>query len=92
MEEVAWAEISSAIAEAPYPVQLLPPDATRAQAALALLGITPRSWLGAVVANTGGLLIDHGWLRVLGSGAAGLPDVGAQADPALRGLIVASAS
>ncbi|MEV6300530.1 DUF2625 family protein [Actinoplanes sp. NPDC051861] len=89
MEEIAWGEVAAAIAAAPYPVQLLPPDATRAETALAFLGITTRSWLGAVVANTGGLLIDHGWLRVLGSGSDGLPDVTDQADPALGGLIVA---
>lgn len=30
--------------------------------------MTTRSWLGAVVHHSGGLVIDHGWLRVLGSG------------------------
>lgn len=30
--------------------------------------MTTRSWLGAVVHRSGGLVIDHGWLRVLGSG------------------------
>ncbi len=29
----------------------------------------------ATVANAGALIVDHGWLRVLGCGAAGLPDV-----------------
>lgn len=89
VEHNAWDEVAPAIAAAPYPVRALSPDPDRAAEGLALLGITTRSWLGAVVANTGGLLIDHGWLRVLGSGGEGLPDVTAEADPALGGLIVA---
>lgn len=43
-----------------------------AQAMVTAMEITTRSWLGAVVANSGGIVIDHGWLRVLGSGGAGL--------------------
>jgi hypothetical protein len=31
--------------------------------------------LGAVALNCGGLLIDHGWLRILGGGGRGLPDL-----------------
>jgi uncharacterized protein DUF2625 len=89
MDHSAWAEISAAIAAAPYPVEQLPADPDQAEASLTALGISTRSWLGALVANTGGLLIDHGWLRVLGSGGNGLPDVAAKADPALRGLIIA---
>lgn len=76
-----WAEVSAAVAAAPYPVHVLPADADRARRCLAVLGITTRSWLGAVVAHSGGLLVDHGWLRVLGSGTSGLPDVVAEADP-----------
>ncbi|GIE34655.1 hypothetical protein Ait01nite_077000 [Actinoplanes italicus] len=85
----AWNEVAETIAAAPYPVRALTPDPVRAEAALAAFGITTRSWLGAVVANTGGLLVDHGWLRVLGSGADGLPDVTAEADPGRRGVVVA---
>ena len=89
MTDSAWGDVSTAISEAPYPARVLPADPARADTVLAALGMTTRSWLGAVVAYTGGLLIDHGWLRVLGSGASGLPDVVAAADPELQGLIVA---
>lgn len=89
MDNSAWGEVEAAVAAAPYPVRSLPPDPAMAETGLALLGITARSWLGAVVANTGGLLVDHGWLRVLGSGGEGLPDVTVEADPAMGGLIVA---
>jgi hypothetical protein len=89
MTKSAWEDLAETIAAAPYPSQALPIDPSRAQGCLATLGITTRSWLGAVVANAGGLLVDHGWLRVLGSGAQGLPDVLSYADPAMGGLVVA---
>src|SRR5437763_322001 len=38
-----------------------------AAADLHLLQVTARSTLGAVVYHTGGMLIDGGWVRVLGS-------------------------
>lgn len=88
VEESAWAEVSAAVAAAPYPVQVLPADPARAEGCLAALGITNRSWLGAVVANTGGLLVDHGWLRVLGGGHDGLPDVVTEADPTANLVVV----
>ncbi|MEV6602012.1 DUF2625 family protein [Actinoplanes sp. NPDC051346] len=75
MEESAWSEVTALAAAAPYPVQLLLTDPERAAACLTALGVTTRSWLGAVVANSGGLVIDHGWLRVLGGGHDGLPEV-----------------
>ncbi|GIF73483.1 DUF2625 family protein [Asanoa siamensis] len=76
----AWPEIAELVAGAPYPVEVLPADPGRAAAALAGLEITTRSWLGAVVAETGGLVVDHGWLRVRGGGHARLPEVGPPAD------------
>ncbi|BCY10558.1 hypothetical protein L3i22_056460 [Actinoplanes sp. L3-i22] len=57
------------MAEAPYPVEILPADPRRADAELHQVQVTTRSWLGAVVHRTGGIVIDHGWLRVLGSGS-----------------------
>ena len=89
MEQSAWAEISELVAAAPYPVEVLPVDPERASACLTALGITTRSWLGAVVANSGGLVIDHGWLRVLGGGHDGLPDVADKMDPSTGHLVVA---
>ncbi|MFI6065925.1 DUF2625 family protein [Micromonospora sp. NPDC051227] len=89
MERSAWSEISALVAAAPYPVEVLPADPQRAGACLAALEITTRSWLGAVVANSGGLVIDHGWLRVLGGGHDGLRDVAAQIVPEAGRLVVA---
>ncbi|GHJ54766.1 hypothetical protein Nm8I071_40730 [Nonomuraea sp. TT08I-71] len=89
MEQSAWSEISALVVAAPYPVEVLPADPQRAGACLAALEITTRSWLGAVVANSGGLVVDHGWLRVLGGGHDGLPDVAAEMVPEAGRLVVA---
>ncbi|MET7952237.1 DUF2625 family protein [Micromonospora sp. NPDC005324] len=89
MEQSAWSEISALVAAAPYPVEVLRADPQRAEACLTALDITTSSWLGAVVANSGGLLIDHGWLRVLGGGHDGLPDVAAEIVPKTGRLVVA---
>jgi hypothetical protein len=73
----AWPVVQRAIAEAPYPVVVLPVDRVRAGHSAAALGLGTRSWLGAVVGECGGLLVDHGWLRVLGGGSTApeLPDL-----------------
>jgi len=68
-DDPAWPEIAAAIAAAPYPVVVLDADPQRANAELLRAQVTTRSWLGAVIHRTGGLVLDHGWLRVLGSGS-----------------------
>jgi hypothetical protein len=47
-------------------VRALPADEQGGARVLEKLGITERSVLGALAVHTGGLLIDHGWMRVLG--------------------------
>jgi hypothetical protein len=64
----AWPLVQPWIGAAPN-VEVLPADRARADAALLHLQVTLRSPMGALVYHTGGLLIDHGWLRVLGSGS-----------------------
>lgn len=83
----AWPELMRAVSAAPYPVQVLPAEAGRARQCLARLEISDRSWLGALVLNSGGLAVDHGWLRVLGSGTPQLPDVVSESKPE-HGLVV----
>jgi len=43
------------------------------QRVLEQLQVSTRSPLGAVAFHTGGVVIDHGWLRVLGSGSSEVP-------------------
>jgi hypothetical protein len=71
-EEPAWPLVQEWLSEATHPVELLPP-AEDAGDSLVSIQVTTRSPLGAVVLHTGGFLVDHGWLRVLGSGHPRLP-------------------
>ena len=66
MESLAWTLVQRWIAQAANDVAVLPADPDAAPAALEALALTDRSVLGALALNTGGLAIDHGWLRVLG--------------------------
>jgi hypothetical protein len=54
-------------------VEVLPADETTRDEALLETQVTLRSPMGAVVYHTGGMLIDQGWLRLLGSGHPRLP-------------------
>jgi hypothetical protein len=58
-------------AAAVRPVEFLPPSDAREQA-LVQTQVTTRSPMGAIVYETGGILVDGGWLRLLGSGHARL--------------------
>jgi Protein of unknown function DUF2625 len=50
----------------------LPKTAARADSNLLNTQVTTRSPMGAVIYETGGILIDNGWLRILGSGSTKL--------------------
>ena len=51
--------------------EILPPSAQN-ESVLVKVQRTTRSVLGALAYHTGGILVDHGWLRFLGSGHARL--------------------
>lgn len=65
-----------AIQESTLDVQVLPLDAkTDAERTLYYLQVTTRSPLGSLAYMTGGLLLDHGWLRLFGGGNHLLPSL-----------------
>jgi Protein of unknown function DUF2625 len=64
----AWPLVQGWITDAANPVEVLPSDPRRRDEALLAVQVTLRSVLGAIVHETGGLRVDHGWVRVLGSG------------------------
>jgi hypothetical protein len=71
--EPAWPLVQEWLRGATNHVDVLPAsDPARAEALVAVQ-VTTRSPMGAIIYETGGLLIDHGWLRVLGSGHPRLP-------------------
>jgi hypothetical protein len=67
----AWGQFSAWIDAASGRVRVLPPDEARAQTVARALGVSERSSLWAMATNAGGLLIDDGWIRVLGGGTPG---------------------
>lgn len=67
-EDPAWPLVQEWIKTASNTVEVLKAEQARAEKVLLYLQVTTRSPLGAVAFETGGLLIDHGWLRFLGSG------------------------
>ena len=69
-EESALPLVQSWAAGAKTTCEVLPPS-ERCGDVLHRLQVTTRSPMGAVAHGTGGLLIDGGWLRVLGSGHPG---------------------
>jgi len=64
----AWPLIQGWIDVAHHSVEVLDVNQVRADEVLLSLQVTTRSPLGAVAFKTGGMLIDQGWLRFLGSG------------------------
>ncbi len=67
-QEPAWDLVKQWIKEAKNSIQILPKDVLRADSALYQAQVTTRSPMGAIVYETGGILIDNGWIRILGSG------------------------
>ena len=67
-EEPAWDLIQEWLQEAINSYEVLPRDAKRAETELLNAQITTRSPMGAILYETGGILINGGWIRLLGSG------------------------
>jgi hypothetical protein len=55
------------------PVEELRVEHAEGERALLALQVTSRSPMGAIALETGGLLVDHAWIRVLGAGHKRLP-------------------
>lgn len=74
VEFKSWDLISQWLDEAKNQARpIFPPDAKTASQSLVSLQQSLTSVLGAIVFHTGGLTIDHGWLRILGSGNQEFP-------------------
>lgn len=65
-----WIFVDEWIKSAKNKVEILPVDTSKAKDALYKTQVTTRSPMGAIIYMTGGLLIDDGWIRILGSGSS----------------------
>lgn len=68
-----WPIVQDWIRSARCPVEVLPVTRKQADEALLAIQVSTRSPMGAIVYESGGLLVDDGWLRILGSGHPRLP-------------------
>lgn len=71
MEKInsAWSETQQWLHEATNTVEVLPGDSKQGAAIFQQLQVSPRSLLGTLALETGGIFVDHGWVRFLGSGS-----------------------
>lgn len=67
----AWGQFSSWISQAGARVRVLPVEPHRGEPVARALGVSERSSLWAMATNVGALMIDDGWVRVLGGGVSG---------------------
>ncbi len=64
-----WSAVLEWKSSARNNVEVLPRDEARAREALFQTQVTTRSPMGAIIYETGGILVDGGWIRILGSGS-----------------------
>lgn len=69
----SWELISGWLPKASNKVKVLEVDSIKKKRELVNLQVSTFSSIGGVIYNSGGILIDNGWIRVLGSGSKELP-------------------
>lgn len=73
--EPAWPALAETLLARHPRGRILPVERAAGERCLYRLQVTARSLLGALALHTGGLTIQHGWLRILGGGGHGLPSL-----------------
>ena len=68
-KDSGWPFVTEWIKSAKNKVEILPVDNQKAKDALYKTQVTTRSPMGSIIYETGGILIDNGWIRILGSGS-----------------------
>jgi hypothetical protein len=64
-----WTIVKEWVSSAKNKVEVLKADQGKGAEALHNIQITTRSPMGAIIYFTGGILVDNGWVRILGSGS-----------------------
>lgn len=66
--EPGWELVKDWISKAKNKIEILPCDSIKAKDASYKTQVSTRSPMGAIIFATGGLFVNNGWIRVLGSG------------------------
>ena len=69
LADPGWPFVQQMIDSAKNKIEVLPCDTNKAKLALYQTQVTSRSLMGAIIYTTGGILVDGGWIRILGSGS-----------------------
>ncbi|MFF2432497.1 DUF2625 domain-containing protein [Streptomyces mirabilis] len=69
VDDPAWPELQELFAASAAPLEVLPVDDAEGRRCLLQMQVTARSALGSLVLNSGGLVVDGGWVRVFGGGS-----------------------
>ena len=72
-DEPGWDLVQQWANEAANQIEFLPKTEQHAKDCLISMQVTTRSLMGAIIYETGGILVDNGWIRILGSGCERLP-------------------
>lgn len=68
-EDPGWPVVKGWIDQATNKVEILPCERIKSGEALVSAQLSTRSLMGAIIYETGGILIDNGWIRILGAGS-----------------------
>jgi hypothetical protein len=72
--EDAWPEVVAWVEESVVPTTIEPADGRSGEVTLLSLQVSTRSPMGAIALRSGGILVDSGWLRILGAGGGRIGD------------------
>ena len=71
--EPGWPIVEQMLSRATNQVAVLPTELESGARTLLAIQVTTRSPMGAIAHQTGGLVVEHGWIRILGAGHPRLP-------------------
>ena len=71
----AWPGLEALLANTGVDFQVLSADDAAKRDVLFRLQVTAASTLGAIASNCAALVVDHGWVRILGAGVKGIEDI-----------------
>ena len=69
IEDSGWELVKEWKTEAKNKIEILDKNSIKADSVLYQTQVTTRSPMGAIIYETGGILVDDGWIRILGSGS-----------------------
>ncbi len=69
VDDPAWPELQELFAASVAPLEVLPVNDAEGRRSLLQTQVTARSALGSLVLNSGGMVVDGGWVRVFGGGS-----------------------